>query len=117
MTSARIATAGTATSASVAPSMPAGLVHYKTSPEFTATTVPDALLAAHRTKTGVWGLLRVARGRLRYCIDTDPPHALVVEQDGTAVIAPGELHHVELLDADTVFRIEFHRDPGGHAVS
>ncbi len=96
--------------------MPAGLVHYKTSPEFTAATVPDALLAAHRTKPGVWGLLRVVQGRLRYCIDADPAHALVVEQGGTAVIAPGELHHVELVDAETVFRIEFHRDRGEHAV-
>ena len=97
------------TSASIAPSMPPGLEHYKTSPEFTAATVPQSLLTAHRTKAGVWGLLRVAHGGLRYCIDADPPRALVLEQGGTAVIDPGALHHVELLDADTTFLIEFHR--------
>lgn len=98
------------TSASIAASLPPGLRHYKTSPEFTATTVPQSLLSAHRTKAGVWGLLRVAQGRLRYCIDDAvPPKALVIEQGCTAVIDPETLHHVELLDAETRFLIEFHR--------
>ncbi|CAN1721647.1 conserved protein of unknown function [Hyphomicrobium sp. 1Nfss2.1] len=97
------------TSASIAASLPPGLRHYKTSPEFTAMTVPQSLLSAHRTKAGVWGLLRVTQGRLRYCIDAVPPKALVIEQGSTAVIDPEALHHVELLDAETRFLIEFHR--------
>lgn len=100
------------TTASKAPSMPPGLTHYKTTPSFTATTVPESLLIAHRIKDGVWGLLRVVKGRLRYCIDIDPPRALVVERGSTAVIEPGKLHHVELLDAETEFLIEFHRAAG-----
>ncbi|MCZ7595861.1 MAG: DUF1971 domain-containing protein [Hyphomicrobium sp.] len=100
------------TSASITASLPPGLEHYKTSPEFTSTTVPQSLLSAHRTKAGVWGLLRVAQGRLRYCIDAAPPQALVIEQSGTAVIDPEALHHVELLDAETRFLIEFHRRAG-----
>lgn len=100
------------TSASLVPPMPPGLEHYKTSPKFTATIVPQSLLTAHRTKAEVWGLVRVAQGRLRYVIDADPPHALVVEEGGTAVIEPGALHHVELLDVETTFLIEFHRRSG-----
>lgn len=98
--------------ASLEPSFPRGLEHYKTTPEFTAATVPESLLTAHRIKMGVWGLVRVARGRLRYCIDGDSPRALVVEQGGTAVIEPSALHDVELLDAETTFLIEFHRRAG-----
>lgn len=67
-------------------------------------------MRAHSIKTGVWGLLRVQRGRLLFCLDGDPAEELVVEQGGTAVIDPGALHHVELLHADTAFMIEFHRD-------
>jgi tellurite resistance-related uncharacterized protein len=100
------------TSAELAPSLPHGVEHYSTSPEFTATTVPKSLLSAHRTKAGVWGLLRVAQDRLRYCLDTSPPQALVIEQGGTAVIVPEALHHVELLDAETRFLVEFHRRAG-----
>jgi hemoglobin len=88
------------------------LEHYRTSPEFTATTVPKSLLIAHRTKAGTWGLLRVAQGRLRYCVDAAPPQALVIEQGGTAVIDPEALHHVEVLDAKTRFLVEFHRRTG-----
>lgn len=89
------------TSSRLAPSLPAGLEHYRTSPEFKATTVPQSLLSAHRTKAGVWGLLRVAQGRLRYCIDVAPPQALVIEQGGTTVIDP-----------EARFLIEFHRRGG-----
>ena len=85
------------TSAKLAPSLPPCLEHYRTSPEFTATTVPQSLLSAHRTKAGIWGLLRVTQGRLRYCIDAAPPQALVIEQGGTAVIDPEALHHVEFI--------------------
>ena len=100
------------TSATLAPSLPHGLEHYRTSPEFTATTVPKSLLSAHRTKAGVWGLLRVAQGRLRYCIDTAPPQSFVIEQGGAVVIEPEALHHVEILDAETRFLVEFHRRAG-----
>jgi tellurite resistance-related uncharacterized protein len=69
-------------------------------------------LAAHATKSGVWGLLRVRRGRLLYCLGSDPAEKLVVERGETAVIEPAAPHHVEVLDADTAFLIEFHRRLG-----
>jgi tellurite resistance-related uncharacterized protein len=100
------------TPAKSAPSLPHGLEHYRTSSEFTETTVPKSLLIAHRTKAGVWGLLRVAQGRLRFCLDAAPPQAIVVEQGSTAVIEPEALHHVEFLDAGTRHLIEFHRRAG-----
>lgn len=100
------------TSARTAQSLPPGLVRYKISPEFTPATVPESLLTVHSTKTGVWGLLCVQRGRLLYCLDADPWGKMKVEQGGTAVIDPGALHHVEFLDDDTIFLIEFYREAG-----
>ena len=100
------------TSARITRSLPHGLGQYGSSPKFTPETVPASLLTAHTTKPGVWGLLRVQSGRLLHCLDVDPPQRLTVEQGGTAVIAPGAPHHVELLDADTAFLIEFHREAG-----
>ena len=51
--------------------IPEGFAPYKRTRTFTETTVPGALLAEHSTKDGVWGLIRVEEGRLRYCV-TDP---------------------------------------------
>ena len=89
--------------------LPSGLVRYKATEVFTRSTVPSALLDAHHIKKGIWGLLRVLRGRVRYCLDADRREVLVVEAGGAAVIAPEVQHHVELLDDDTAFLVEFHR--------
>jgi tellurite resistance-related uncharacterized protein len=97
----------------IATTLPPRLVRYKQTPEFTRTTVPEALLAAHSVKAGVWGQLRVLRGRVRYCLEGDTPEMLLVEQGGTAVIEPEVAHHVELPDEDSAFLVEFHRAKAG----
>ena len=53
--------------------------------------------------------LRVQRGRVRYCLDGETPEETLIESGGTAVIEPEVPHHVELLDADSAFLVEFHR--------
>lgn len=92
--------------------LPHGLRHYKSTPVFTADTIPGSLLTSHATKAGVWGLLRVERGRLLFCLDADVQEKVVVEHGGSVVIDPGVPHHVEILDADTAFHIEIHRAAG-----
>src|SRR5690606_10587163 len=89
--------------------LPPGLACYKRTPLFTPENVPEALLSAHRIKAGVWGLLRVEQGRVRYCLEAEPGSTLEVAKGGTAVIEPEALHHVELLDADSAFFVEFYR--------
>ncbi|HET7155022.1 MAG TPA: DUF1971 domain-containing protein [Hyphomicrobiaceae bacterium] len=89
--------------------LPAGLVCYRRTPHFSADNVPQALLSSHSVKTGVWGLLRVVRGRVRYCLDGQAQVGVIVSEGGAAVIAPGVAHHVELLDTLSTFFIEFHR--------
>jgi len=91
----------------------AGLERYKRTPEFTKENVPKALLSTHTTKAGVWGLIRVLCGRLRYHIDTAPPAALIVPAGGATLITPETPHHVELLESSTVFVIEFYRPSVG----
>lgn len=98
----------------IATSLPNGLVFTRRTPLFTHATIPAALLSAHSVKAGVWGLLRVESGRVRYCLDTAPAEALVVEVGGTVAIEPEAPHHVELLDADSAFLIEFHRTETDH---
>jgi hemoglobin len=89
--------------------LPAGLQCYRRTLHFSPANVPAALLSSHSVKSGVWGLLRVINGRVRFCLDSGARDSAVVGEGGTAVIAPGVLHHVELLDAASTFYIEFHR--------
>ncbi|EHK63306.1 DUF1971 domain-containing protein [Achromobacter arsenitoxydans] len=74
--------------------LPDGLQPYKDSPVFTPENLPDALKAAHSTKAGTWGLLKVHAGVLRFVLD-DAPHTQVVLTAGQrVVIEPGLRHHV-----------------------
>ena len=41
---------------------------YKQTRSFTEETVPATLLNEHSTKDGVWGLIHVEQGKLRYCV-------------------------------------------------
>ena len=51
--------------------LPPGYLLYGRSPDFTADSLPDALRAGHATKPGVWGLLRVTEGSVRF--ELEPP--------------------------------------------
>ena len=89
--------------------LPQGMTCYKTTTHFTRDNVPKSLLASHSVKAGVWGLLRVARGRIRYCVDGNPPSSEIVHGGESAVIAPETPHHVEFIDVEGAFFIEFYR--------
>jgi hemoglobin len=98
----------------IASDLPPGLAFYRRTPEFTRSNVPAALLSTHTTKAGVWGLLRVLHGRVRYCLDSPAPESATIESaivahGNAVVIEPQAPHHVELLDADSTFVVEFHR--------
>jgi len=42
---------------------------YKSTPVFDETTLPAALRREHRTKDGVWGVIRVLEGQVRLVLD------------------------------------------------
>lgn len=91
--------------------LPDGLAPYHRTPDFTAATVPAALLADHDTKAGTWGLIHVAAGTLRYRI-TDPRRdalEIVLTPDSPpGIVEPTVRHHVEPI-GDVVFHVEFWR--------
>lgn len=93
--------------------LPVGLESHKRTPSFTAETVPAGLLKDHSTKEGVWGLIHVEHGSLRYFV-TDPARIaaerLVTPESGPAIVEPAILHRVEPA-ADVRFHVEFLRAP------
>jgi tellurite resistance-related uncharacterized protein len=93
--------------------LPAHLEPYKRTAAFNESTVPAGLLADHSTKEGVWGLIRVAEGKLRYLV-TDPrrtsTNEVLTPQTAPGLIEPTILHRVEPI-GPVAFHVEFLRDP------
>ena len=89
------------------------LAPYKRTATFTESTVPAGLLADHSTKDGVWGLIHVEEGQLRYLV-TDPRRASTAEvltpDAAPGVVEPTILHRVEPMGT-VRFHIQFLRDP------
>jgi len=90
---------------------PEGLEAYRSTPEFTAGTVPASLLRDHSTKTGTWGRIEVLAGEVTYVTSAPSSLTLVLQSGDTAMIPPELLHHVALSD-DARFRVVFLRVTG-----
>jgi len=74
------------------------------------TTLPAGLRREHRTKIGVWGIIRVLKGRLRYRV-LDPTSEMILDQDHPGFVLPDQPHFVEPLGAIQM-QVEFcDRDP------
>jgi truncated hemoglobin YjbI/tellurite resistance-related uncharacterized protein len=71
---------------------------YRSTPVFDQDTLPAALRSAHSTKAGVWGVIRVLEGRLRYRIEASGTD-VTLDPDTPGRIRPCEVHHVEPLGA------------------
>ena len=79
---------------------------YRSTPVFTEQTLPQALQREHRTKPGVWGIIRILEGQLRYQVeDGRPAETLTVDHPG--LVLPAEAHHVELIGPVTM-RVDFY---------
>jgi tellurite resistance-related uncharacterized protein len=106
-------TEGSITTAS-ASELPSGLEPYKQTPVFTELTIPGGLRKDHSTKLGVWGLIHVSEGQLRYTI-TDPRRAgtevILTAECGPGVVEPTIVHHVEPL-GPVQFHVQFYRKAG-----
>ncbi|MBN2701544.1 MAG: DUF1971 domain-containing protein [Methylohalobius sp. ZOD2] len=94
--------------------LPDGLVCYKKTPEFTEQTMPPGLTRSHRTAAGVWGVIRVREGTLKYRILPDPvkgagkPEEHLLDPDYPGVIEPETAHEVEAM-GPVRFQVEFYR--------
>lgn len=90
------------------------LTPYKRTPSFSEATVPAGLLGDHATKEGVWALIQVEDGALRYFV-TDPrreaAERLLTPEGEAGVVEPTILHRVEPVGA-VRFHVQFLRHPG-----
>ena len=67
---------------------------YRSTAVFDETTLPDALRREHRTKAGVWGVIRVLEGSLRLELG-DGGEARILTSDRPGVVMPEQVHRVE----------------------
>ena len=86
--------------------LPGGLRCYKRTATFDELTVPTGLLGEHSTKDGVWGLIHVEEGELRYLISD--PRREVAEMVLTPASAPGVVEPTILHRVEPVGRVRFH---------
>ena len=94
-----------------ATSLPNGLVSYRRTPEFTSESVPAGLKRAHSTKEGVWGLIHVSEGHLRYRIldeRRERVELMLAPGSPPGVVEPTILHEVEPI-GPVRFQVEFFR--------
>lgn len=91
--------------------LPEGLEPYRQTDVFTETSLPAGLRKDHCTKPGVWGLIQVAEGRLRYCV-TDLRRVgvdlVLTPESRPGVVEPTILHHVVPLGT-VRFHVQFYR--------
>lgn len=71
---------------------------YKSTPVFDENTLPAGLCREHRTKAGVWGVIRVLEGSLRYQV-LDPLSETILDPDHPGLVLPDQPHFVEPLGA------------------
>lgn len=67
---------------------------YRSTAVFDETTLPDALRREHRTKAGVWGVIRVIAGRLRLQL-ADGGEEQILTSDRPGLVRPEQAHRVE----------------------
>lgn len=85
---------------------------YKSTPLFDENTLPAGLRQEHRTKAGVWGVIRILEGRLRYHV-LDPISEMILDADNPGLVLPDQPHFVQPLGAMRM-QVDFYdRRPDG----
>lgn len=90
----------------MANTLPPGLTAYRQTPVFDQDSLPAALRREHRTKAGVWGLIHVLEGRLRYRI-LEPPGEMILTPQNPGVVQPEQPHLAEPLGVVRLY-VEFY---------
>lgn len=69
---------------------------YKCTPVFDENTLPAGLRKEHRTKPGVWGIIRVLDGRLHFQV-LDPVSETILDSQHPGLVLPDQPHFVQTL--------------------
>lgn len=80
---------------------------YNRTATFDETTIPAGLLKDHQTKAGVWGVITVLSGALRYRIEASGED-ITLTPENPGIVAPESLHNVAPL-GPVSFYVEFYR--------
>lgn len=88
--------------------MPTSVVFYKSTPEFTESTVPAALRRDHTTGENIWAKINVLEGSLTYCITEPDAERHLLEVGSVGIIEPRMKHYVEI-EGPVKFRVDFYR--------
>lgn len=88
--------------------LPDGYAPHQRTPDFSETTIPEALLSEHSTKRGVWALIHVARGQLEYITEAPFHSREVLGPSLRGVVLPEVEHRVAPL-GEVEFFVEFWR--------
>ena len=82
---------------------------YRSTPIFDERTLPAALRREHRTKPGVWGVVRVLEGEVKLSF-VDPPEVLIVSPGSPGLLLPDQPHFVEPVGTMRM-QVEFYDRP------
>jgi tellurite methyltransferase len=86
--------------------IPEDFVAYRRTPTFTSESMPIGLRRHHSTKRGVWGVINVLEGQLKYRLH-EPYHSEVVLDKHTRGIVLPEVEHEVTPLANAEFYVEF----------
>lgn len=84
---------------------------YRTTPVFDETTLPEGLRREHRTRAGVWGVIRVLDGRLSLTFH-DKDVTVEVTSAAPALVLPNQPHSVTPLGPMRM-QVAFYEGPPG----
>lgn len=73
--------------------LPADAKPYKRTPEFSEETIPAGLVKEHSTKAGVWGLITIVSGTLRYVVP-ETGLDVTLEPDKPGIVVPQQVHFI-----------------------
>lgn len=82
---------------------------YRSTPVFTNQTLPPGLRSAHNTRAGVWGVIRVLEGCVRYQIEGQA-EAKLLSPGVFGLVTPEQPHHVEPI-GEMRMQVEFYDHP------
>ena len=88
--------------------LPEDVEHYKSTPEFTESTIPAGLLRSLSTAAGVWGRITILEGSLLYRVLEPALEEHVLTPALPGIIAPQAKHEVAAI-GPVRFCVEFHR--------
>jgi tellurite resistance-related uncharacterized protein len=87
--------------------LPPGLAADRRTPVFTEETIPAGLRRRHRTRPGVWALITVLEGKLRFR-RLDPIAEMLLSPGTPGLVSPEQPHDVDP-DGPVRFFVEFYR--------